>query len=600
MGLRRYPVSCLLAGIALLAAACGDGNATSNSGGGGSTGGAGGNGGAGAAGGVGGTGAGGVINDPELEATIQKGLLSFRKPGAHGACAGCHSPDGLDIASINYDEDTIRRRAQNDGMEKPDEDAIVELIAAVRKKYGVTPVDRVTFRPFQPNGEVLGPPPPDSELDTLPMREERDRAFLTHLKGLNLAILDGVVDSVEKAEVVSDELFAIDLRKLSVGIPFDRWSEDPFNTPAGEPQFKSVAEWVPGLAQRPKPGSEKEWYKLVDDYLADPASLSKFWAFYDAIDELTEPDPLSPGADEAGVGWMREKYKSVQIAQQMLFRVKSDEYPDVWFGAEGATPTDASGPTEASRNRAVARNPIWAVGDLVRINPLSCSGASECMTLPDFVDVPADDESRKLQSDVIQQSWFWTAWEYDAPLVIAGHGIPSIDGDYFLATLMNRYAIHHAFLVAKGMVSKARAEVGWLNAKAPDRNRGYEDYNAAGHGKWASYKPFLLTRQLESTRHVVGDDARQPDHTLMMTNIMRTAFYLMQKELSQPGATVYDKAGTIKKLNLLKDWFHDGEWDDAKYNTGIDPLIDDCIAKAQAAAEAKNPDFEFPDVDDVQ
>lgn len=575
---------------ALLGAACGGGSddgPTGSSGGGDTTGGS--------------TGSG-VVNDPALEATIKEGLESWRKPGVHGACAGCHSPDGIDIASINYDEATIRRRAQADQMEKPDEDAIVGLISAIRKKYVITPVDRITFRPFQPGGELIGDPPPEGVSDTATAREERDRLFLASLKERKLKILDGVIDSVEEAQAVADELAAIDLRDFPVGIPFDRWSEDPFNTPAGLEPFKSVAEWVPGLAQRPKPGKEAEWYAIVDAYLAAPSDEANFWAFYDAVEELTEPDPLSSGGDEPAVGWMRAKYKSVQIGQHTLFREKSREYPDVWFGSPASAAPGTGSPTEDARDKAIERNPIWAVGDRVRVNPLHCTGASACMHLPDYVDVPDDEKIREIQTDVVQQSWFWTAWEYDPALLIAGEGIPSIDGDYFLSTLMNRYAIHHAFLVAKGMVSKATAPAGWLNAKAPDRDRNKEDYNAAGHGKWASYKPFLLTRQLESTRHVVGDEARQPDHTLMMTNSMRMAFYLMKKELEGPSPTVYDKEGTIKKLTILKGWFNDGEWDDPAYNTGVDPLIDELIAKIKSAgvSDIKDPSFEFPDVNDIQ
>jgi len=589
---RSFRVLCSLV-PAIFIAACGSGGDPSSSENGGSSS-------SSSQSGSGGSSGAGIINDPKLEATITKGLESWRKAGIHGACAGCHSPDGLDLASINYDEATIRRRAKNDQMEQPDEDAIVDLIEALRTKYGITPVDSRTFRPFQPNGEVLGGPTQEGQTATVQDREERDRAFLASLEGQKLKVLDGVIDSYEKALAAADELDAIDLRKFSVGLPFDRWSEDPYNTPAGMPEFKSVAEWVPGLAQRPKPGMEKEWYARVDAYLADPSDEAKLWSFYDGIEELTEPDPLSAGADEPGVKWMREKYKSVQIAQHMLFRIKTIDYPNVWSGSPDGAPGPTTSPTEASRNKAISRNPIWAVGDTVRVNPLSCTGASECMNLPDFVDVPTDDQTRQLQSDVIQQSWFWTAWEYDAPLLIAGNGIPSVDGDYFLSTLMNRYAIHHAFLVAKGIVEKARAPLGWLNAKAPDRDRKKEDYNVAGHGKWASPRPFLLTRQLESTRHVVGDDAREPQHTRMVTNAMRMGFYLMQRELSEPNPTVFHKEALVKKLGILKDWFHDGQWDDPLYNTGIDALIDDLVKKAQAATEIKDPTFLSPDVGDIK
>jgi hypothetical protein len=536
--------------------------------------------------------------DPTLDAVIQRGLVAWRKPGVRGPCAGCHAPDGIDIAAIDYDEATIRRRAEGDQASAEDTDAIVAMVDALRKKHAIVPVSRTGYRPFQPGGEVLGELPPEGEMDTFQRREARDRVFLASLEEQKLGILVGTVDSIERAEAVADELHAIDLRKLRVGIPFDRWSEDPYNTPAGLPPFKSVAEWIPWHAQRPITEKADAWYTLVDAYLADPADEAKFWAFYDAIDEMTAPDPWNGGADAPGIAWMREKYKSVQIAQHVLFRRKTDVYPDVWFGAEA--PSDTTGPTEASRNRAIARNPIWHVGDIIRVNPLECTGASTCIRLPDFADVPEDEVIRELQTGVIQQSWFWTAWEYDAPLLIAGNGIPSIDGDYFLSTLMNRYAIHHGFLMAKGIVEKARAPLGWLNAKAPDRDRDKEDYNAAGHGKWASPRPFLLTRQLEGTRHVVNDEARQPQHTRMVTNAIRMGLYLMKKELDAPNPTVFDKESTIKKLEILKTWFHDGEWNDPLYNTGIDPLLDELVTKAGAAQEIKDPTLVFPDASDIR
>lgn len=112
--------------------------------------------------------------------------------------------------------------------------------------------------------------------------------------------------------------YQLDLRELRVGIPFDRWSEDPHNTPAGLPTFESVAEWVPWHAQRPIPGMEEAWYAIVDDYLADPADEAKFWRFYDAIDEMTEPDAWNGGADAPGVAWMRAIRMGLSLMKKEL------------------------------------------------------------------------------------------------------------------------------------------------------------------------------------------------------------------------------------------------------------------------------------------
>ena len=63
------------------------------------------------------------------------------------------------------------------------------------------------------------------------------------------------------------------------------------------------SERITQLSLKDKAGSEAEWYRRVDAYLAEP-SEANLWAFYDGIDSLTEADPLSTaGTDDKGVLW---------------------------------------------------------------------------------------------------------------------------------------------------------------------------------------------------------------------------------------------------------------------------------------------------------
>src|SRR5579862_4406794 len=82
-------------------------------------------------------GASGRHNDPRAD--YDAGLQIWRKPGAtsdHGACANCHGPDGIELASYNFDDADIVRRASVH-LDYEDTQAVVRFIHAVRERYGI-------------------------------------------------------------------------------------------------------------------------------------------------------------------------------------------------------------------------------------------------------------------------------------------------------------------------------------------------------------------------------------------------------------------------------------------------------------------------------
>ena len=186
------------------------------------------------------------------------------------------------------------------------------------------------------------------------------------LNGQKLLWATGRIDSLAKAHQAYNELLAIDLRHLRLGLPFDHLSEDGFH---GE-EHRSVFEWFPDMATSPRASANAEWYRLVDAYLADPSDRT-LWSYSDAIGALTECNPDLSGANLAdyprACEWMRRKYHSLQVFQHML-RQGTHRYPDFLVDERtGPEPVAIS----AHLEKVLARNPIWETGDFLRIQPLA-------------------------------------------------------------------------------------------------------------------------------------------------------------------------------------------------------------------------------------
>ena len=202
--------------------------------------------------------------------------------------------------------------------------------------------------------------------------EARDRAFGQHLQNDVKLLLLGdarITKPRAQAKAAQDQLLTMDLRKLQVGVPIERWTEDAFNGPDSD----VATEWIPMLARHPAPSSPAGVYALVDAYLADP-SETNLWRFYDAVPAMTVGDP-----DDLAARWSLRKYLAVQIASHMLLN-RTLDLPNLYVGAPSSDP-------QAQRLTAIAHNPFWSVGDSIRLNPLNCNQPAPCTTFPAAMDM---------------------------------------------------------------------------------------------------------------------------------------------------------------------------------------------------------------------
>jgi mono/diheme cytochrome c family protein len=473
--------------------------------------------------------------DQELSDRITRGMAVFRKEGPKGACAGCHSAGAIDLTFIGFSDATILRRAVPN-VGPADAQTVVDLIHALRQRYKVDrPLHPRKFRFMQPGHDVLpevvdpGATPPAAD-NPGAHDEARDRAFGQYLQNsVKLLIAGDKITTLDQAKAAQDQLLKLDLRKLQVGVPIERWTEDAFNGPASN----VATEWIPMLARHPAPAHLADAYALVDAYLADPSDAN-LWHFYEAIPSMTVGEP-----EDLAARWSLRKYLAVQIASHMLLH-RTLDLPDLYVGAPSADP-------QVQRLTAISHNPFWSVGDSIRTNPLNCNQPAPCTTFPPAIDMTfaAGDAARSRQTYEDKMSWFWTGFSVDPGLVISEDDLGTVTSDYFQATSQQYYKVHQGFMVAMVATAKANAHQ-YLDMKG---------IALQGHGMWASPRPFGVFKNNErEIHHPLPTDSRYAIHERLWANAFRMFLFLMNDELGQTGK-VFDRAYTLKNVNWIYNWF---------------------------------------------
>ncbi len=514
------------------------------------------------------------LSDDELTRRLDEGLALFRYRGRRGACAGCHSPDGVELAFVGYPDADLRRRAL-DHVDAAQADSLVEYVHALRQRHGRTRLlhpDR--YRPLQPAYLPLAPRTPGLHPTDPQAQRERDEAFLRELEARELIWVNERVTSLEMAREAWAQMNALDLHTLPIPVPFDLYSEDAHH---GQ-ERASIFEWFPGMASSP---TAERWNELVDAYLASPDDAT-LWALYDAIDAHTACDEDLGEADladfERACDWMRLKWKSLLVQTHML-RHDSIVFPDT-FADHAAPPT-----IPEALHLAIARNPFWEAGDVVRVAPLARSGgapcddgAHPCTFLPPVIDatiadVPSHQEARIRQTQLFLQSWLVMGFVRDPALLYEGESFATFVGDYLEAVLLPQYDVMHAFVVAKMSVAKSAAHE-WLDH--PDFRQGT--------GRIASVRTFSFKQIRDNFSPPPADDPRREAHERIFANFARVWIFLVEDELRREG-TIYDGIEVLRAVRFMRTWLEELEGAD---DPAIDALVREIEALAATAIEQRS------------
>ena len=449
------------------------------------------------------------ISDGDVQA-IKEGLVAWRTPGGrlNSACASCHSPDAFDLAQFAFDDATIRRRAIS---HVSDENAtkIIALVHAMRRKYAITsPLDPMNDRPLQPGGRVLPGATP----------EDRDLAFGKSLESVAPMLMTGRVDSLAKAREAEKEIMAIDPRRLAIGIPINRWSEDIFH---GE-EHGTVADWITDLPCAPDPAKQKEWFDIVDAYIAEPTDAN-LWRIYNAVPDHTVPFTNMPFSKE----FAYHKYLSMLVGQQLLRE-----------RALGVEDERRSGPVEFSYlGKGIVPNPMWDLGEYAALNE---GLDTETQGMPDEV-LPTI--SRKIsfpdQMRAMKTPWLWMGWLQDQGLQRTATDQNTRNGRYFSLALYSDgdYALHNCFMITRKQLVESFAPSALPEGRAQHYTFDFSEFVA--HRNAIRYEP--------------QEPERQALFRTMADNAFRMAMYLLIDDAKRTGV-VQSKATDEFQLQAIREY----------------------------------------------
>lgn len=332
------------------------------------------------------------------------GLSAWRTPDKFGhSCASCHSPDGIELARYGFSrEDLVRRAAVHLSGEQQAE--VVQFILRQRSTLQIPAADPMTARPMQPGGHVLLG---DSA-------EARDGAFVASLAQRAPLLSGKRINSLAGAKAIRNEVLALDLSQLPVGIEMNRLSEDGFH---GN-EHASLAHWIPDV---PVVTTEAE-LAAEDSYLQHPTD-----AAYAALDQLVaESAPKSTPIQALAVA----KFRSLLSLQHQL--------------------RTAAQPPQTSDN------PFWQVAEVARTSEMF--NGSQFGLQPDLNAAKSSGPAYPEQMRQMRLPWYWLGWIHDPALTHSGGRGETRRADYFTQTLQRDgpYPAHSVFMLLRKLCEQQR------------------------------------------------------------------------------------------------------------------------------------------------
>lgn len=244
----------------------------------------------------------GLFDETSYASAMRDGLLAWRTPGERGACNACHSPDALDLATFDYPNSAVLRRAVGQGLPAKSALAIVKMINAQRWRHGIQTFCRSkSFIPLQPVGTPINGATGFA----------KDLGLYNGLLAKHIDLKSGPIDQAS-ATIFINAISSLNTLNIPIAISLNAWTEDSFH---GD-DHKSTAEWLPEIPIEPQANTDARdtWLRLENAYIETPTD-DVFWKMVDGVAILKAARFTTGGVSER---LAREKYKSVLLFQHML------------------------------------------------------------------------------------------------------------------------------------------------------------------------------------------------------------------------------------------------------------------------------------------
>ena len=422
---------------------------------------------------------------PTSSAAYSKGLLFWRKSGrveSGAACANCHGPDALELASYGFDDADILRRAR---VHLSDEDSqeVVNFIHSVRDRYGITTLlDPMRDRPFQPGGEVLPGDTPNA----------RDLAFGQELEERVPMLFNGRIEDMSQAKAAAKAMLDLDPWTLKVGIPLDRLSEDV----AHGVEHAVIDQWLPETPPSISDQDRTAWFAAEDEYLAEPSipSLRKLIALHEKL-------TFAPVEGIRSIS--NVKYRALLLLDYRL-RTKNLKGPQPPVADEVVLPGFP--------------NPVWEVGAQAR--DLETSTQQTLGMSTELAGQKSGVLSNQDQMGNLSVSWFWLGWMFDQGMQRSLGGKAVRLGEWFSRALWlhGPYPIHNIYSSTRLQLVASFTKGASL--ASPERHHLQWDY--AGIRLAQRYRKMIPTEPIQKKLYLT-----------FAANCFRMNLFLLEDELKR-------------------------------------------------------------------
>jgi len=506
------------------------------------------------------------------QAKLANGLASWRKPDGNGiSCAECHGPAGFDVAQFNFSQADLRR-ATAPHLTDADADKIHAMLLMWQNDYyppegGAKSV--ASFRPVQPNNTLIGanltgslnPDHTDS------IHRKRDAEFAIYMRDvLQLNIATQNITTLAQARTAINQLAALDVGTVSVGIDFNLWSRSVSRE--GNQTGGRFDEWIASVGRQVTSANATEWTILNDAYIVDPSDTN-FWAMYHKLESFTQPDPHNKRSTTTYNWNAMELHK---FESNLLFAHDGVKRSLGQLGF--VVGRDGVRPYQDQEGKGGLLTPFWDVGEAARsadtVNRSQMPRRHE--ETYSFNASKTETQNLVEAKEMLRPSWHYMGWMMDNGLRFSGPSNSTIVGEYLINKLWEQnLRVHQVFFNAVH------------NAKLGYKAGCWSPGSADPQHFTAPRSYYLAYGKYQKSWDASGYTGSGTLYRKILANDLRSALLVHADDITAIGNKIYeDRQWLLDGAASMRDAMN---WAEPANSAVNDAIYNNYVAKVNAATQ---------------